>query len=135
MEIFRSASVPTRPADATTFVGPARMQPLAASEESTPVHVYRVEFDRGGRTNWHIHSGPQWLFVIAGRIRVQKWGESALEVEAGDAVLIAPNEKHWHGASPSSGGTHLAVNINFKTNWLEPVTDAEYEAAASPTRR
>jgi quercetin dioxygenase-like cupin family protein len=106
------------------------MQQLAVSEHATPVHVYRVEFGPGGRTNWHVHSGPQWLFVVQGRIRVQKWGEAPQDVERGDAVLILPNEKHWHGAFPSTGGVHLAVNINnFKTEWLEPVTDQEYEAA------
>jgi quercetin dioxygenase-like cupin family protein len=135
MEIFRSASKPTRPADNTTFVGPSRMQQLAVSSEGLPVHVYRVEFGPGGRTNWHVHSGPQWLFVLQGRIRVQKWGEAVQEVERGDAVLIGPNEKHWHGGAPAAGGIHLAVNINFKTDWLEPVNDQQYEADAAAILR
>ncbi len=36
-------------------------------------------------------------------------------------VLIPPGEKHWHGAAPGSTGTHLAVNVNAVTEWLEEV--------------
>jgi quercetin dioxygenase-like cupin family protein len=49
-------------------------------------------------------------------------------VGAGDAVVIGPGEKHWHGAAPGRTGTHLAVNVNFTTEWLEPVSDAQYRA-------
>jgi quercetin dioxygenase-like cupin family protein len=128
MEIFNGASVPFRPADVNTFVGQARVQPLALSDQGTPVHVYRVEFGPDGRTNWHVHSGPQWLLVVEGRIRVQTSGQKAQDVKAGDAVLIPAGEKHWHGAVPGTRGTHLAVNIDFTTEWLDPVSDAEYAA-------
>jgi quercetin dioxygenase-like cupin family protein len=128
MNIFRSSATPLRPVDARSFVGPAQSKLLASSDDGASVHVYRVEFDDGGRTNWHTHSGPQWLFIVEGRVRVQKWGEAAQEVETGDAVVIAPGEKHWHGAAPGARGTHLAVNLNVKTDWLEPVTAKEYDA-------
>jgi quercetin dioxygenase-like cupin family protein len=128
MNIFRGSDTPLRPADPTSFVGPAHTKLLASRDEGTPVHVYRVEFDDGGRTNWHTHSGAQWLFIVEGRVRVQKWGEAAQEVETGDAVVIAPDEKHWHGAAPGSRGVHLAVNVNAKTDWLEPVTAEQYNA-------
>ena len=117
-----------RAADAKSFAGPAETKLLASSEDATPVHVYRVEFDVGGRTHWHTHSGPQWLLIVEGRVRVQKWGEPSIEVEAGDAVVIAPGEKHWHGAAPGARGTHLAVNVNVKTEWLEAVTEEQYRA-------
>jgi quercetin dioxygenase-like cupin family protein len=128
MNIFRSSATPLRPADARSFVGPAQTKLLASSDDGAPVNVYRVEFDDGGRTNWHMHSGPQWLFIVEGRVRVQKWGEAAQEVETGDAVVIAPGEKHWHGSAPGARGTHLAVNLNLKTDWLEPVTAAQYDS-------
>ena len=128
MKVFRNQDSPMRAADATSFAGPAQTKLLASSEDATPVHVYRVEFDVGGRTNWHTHSGPQWLLIVEGRVRVQKWGEASIEVEAGDAVVIAPGEKHWHGAAPGARGTHLAVNVNVKTEWLEAVTEEQYRA-------
>jgi len=101
---------------------------VASSEEGTPVHVYRVAFSERARTHWHTHSGPQWLLVIDGRVRVQVQGHHAHDLDTGDAVVFAAGEKHWHGAAPGSHGTHLAVNINVKTDWLEPVTDEEYDA-------
>jgi quercetin dioxygenase-like cupin family protein len=127
MNIFRGSAIPLRPADAKSFVGPAQSKLLASSDDGASVHVYLVRFHEGGRTNWHTHSGPQWLFIVEGRVRVQKSGEAAQEVEAGDAVVIAAGEKHWHGAAPGARGVHLAFNVNVKTDWLEQVTAEQYD--------
>ncbi|MGC4081258.1 MAG: cupin domain-containing protein [Vicinamibacterales bacterium] len=132
MNIFRFADAPLRPADTASFVGPAQTTLLASSDEATPVHVYRVEFNAGARTNWHRHSGPQWLFVVEGRIRVQVDGQPPQDVDSGDAVVFAPGEKHWHGAVPGQRGVHVAVNVNAQTTWLEPVLDEVYEPTFDP---
>jgi quercetin dioxygenase-like cupin family protein len=126
MKIFRSADTAMQNADVHSFVGSARTKLLASADEAAAVHVYRVEFESGARTNWHTHSGAQWLLVVEGRIRAQTWGEPLQDVEAGDAVVFSPGEKHWHGAMPGARGTHLAVNVNAKTDWLEPVSDQDY---------
>jgi len=126
MRIFRNRDTSSTSADAHTFVGAAQTKLLASANDGASVYVYRVDFESGARTNWHRHSGPQWLFIVSGRIRVQLWGEPAIDVDAGDAVVIAAGDKHWHGAVPGSRGTHLAVNIDVKTEWLEPVTDGDY---------
>jgi quercetin dioxygenase-like cupin family protein len=126
MKVFRGTEVTPTIADSHSFVGHALTQKLAAADDGTPVVIYRVEFDSGARTNWHTHSGPQWLLVVEGRIRLQKWGEPAIDISAGDAAVIAPGEKHWHGATPRSRAVHLAVNINFTTEWHEAVTEQEY---------
>jgi len=128
MRIFQASDAPARPADPQTFVGPVDVQRLAEDETGVPVGVYRVAFADGGRTNWHTHSGPQWLFVVEGRIRVQREGEPAQDLSTGDAVVFGPGEKHWHGAVPGTSGTHLAVNVAVKTTWLEPVSESEYQA-------
>ena len=129
MKLFRGSESTFRVADSTSFVGPAHTKLLASSDEGTPVHVYHVQFESGARTNWHTHSGAQWLLVIEGRIRVQTEGSTPQDVESGDAVVFAPGEKHWHGAVPGSLGVHLAVNVNAQTTWLEPVSDGEYGLA------
>ena len=126
MTIFRGSETAQKPADAASFVGAATTKLLASGDEGAAVHVYRVEFSSGARTNWHSHSGPQWLLIVEGAIRVQRWGDPAIDVAAGDAVVFAPDEKHWHGAVPGSRGVHLAVNVNAQTTWLEPVTDEDY---------
>jgi quercetin dioxygenase-like cupin family protein len=128
MHIFRSAAAPANPVDPNTFSGPATVQRLAEDRTGVPVGVYRVAFDDGGRTNWHSHSGPQWLFIVKGRIRVQRQGEPPEDLTEGDAVVFAPGEKHWHGAVPGASGTHLAVNVNLQTTWMEAVSESEYTA-------
>jgi quercetin dioxygenase-like cupin family protein len=126
MKIFRTAQIPSEVGDSNTFTGDVMRQTLASDKSGTPVNVYRVAFAPGARTHWHAHDGPQWLLVTEGRIRIQKLGEPATEVMAGDAVVIQPGEKHWHGATASSPGSHLAVNVDTATNWMEPVTDEQY---------
>ena len=132
MRIFRADDSPFKTADPHSFVGSARTKLLASDEADVHVHVYHVQFADGARTNWHTHSGPQWLLVTEGRIRVQGEHGPAQDVEAGDAVLVPAGQKHWHGAVPGSRGVHLAVNVKVKTEWLEPVTDEDYKGAGVP---
>ena len=129
MKIFRAEQTPSSAGDVKTFTGDVIRTTLASDNAGTPVNVYRVDFAPGARTHWHMHDGPQWLFIVEGRIRIQKIGEPATEVVAGDAVVIQPGEKHWHGATPASRGVHLAVNVDTATQWLEPVTDEQYAGA------
>jgi quercetin dioxygenase-like cupin family protein len=127
MKIFRAAQIPSEGGDPETFTGTVERTTLASDKAGTPVNVYRVAFEAGARTHWHTHDGPQWLFIIEGRIRIQTLGEPPQEAVAGDAIVIPPGEKHWHGATPSSRGVHLAVNVKAATNWMEAVTDEQYQ--------
>jgi quercetin dioxygenase-like cupin family protein len=129
MKPFQGADAPFEPADPKNFVGRARVRRFPLVEGDHPVIVYLVEFEPGGRTNWHMHSAPQLLLVKEGRGLVQKWGERAREIAAGDAVTIEPNEKHWHGAAAGTKMAHFAVNLNLTTQWLEPVSDDQYRAS------
>jgi quercetin dioxygenase-like cupin family protein len=126
MKRFQAPDVTFEPADPKNFVGNARVKRLPMAEATM---VFLVEFEPGGRTNWHAHSAPQLLLVKEGRGLVQKWGEPVVEMSAGDAITIEPNEKHWHGAAPSSRMAHFAVNLNFTTKWFEPVSDDQYRAS------
>jgi quercetin dioxygenase-like cupin family protein len=126
MKRFLAQDVAFEPADSKNFVGNARVKRLRMAEDTT---VFLVEFEPGGRTNWHAHSAPQLLLVNEGRGLVQKWGEPIVEVTAGDAITIEPNEKHWHGAAPSARMAHFAVNLNLTTKWFEPVSDDQYCAS------
>jgi 4-carboxymuconolactone decarboxylase len=130
MKHFQGANVPFEPADPKNFVGSARVKKLPMVEDGAQsVIVYLVEFDPGGRTNWHRHSAPQLLLVKEGRGFVQKWGEPVRPIAAGDAIAIEPNEKHWHGAAPEARMAHFAVNLTLTTEWLEPVSDDQYRAS------
>jgi quercetin dioxygenase-like cupin family protein len=113
----------------TNFVGSARVKRLPMIEGGESVIVYLVDFDPGGRTNWHRHSAPQLLLVQEGHGLVQKWGEPVRAIAAGDAICIEPGEKHWHGAAPGTRMAHFAVNLTLTTEWLEPVSDDQYRAS------
>lgn len=94
------------------------------------VPIGNVTFEPCCRNNWHIHrKGGQILLVTGGHGWFQAWGEPARELHAGDVVEIPAEVKHWHGADSDSWFSHLAVEIpaaGSSTEWLEPVTDEEY---------
>lgn len=130
MKQFQSDQVAFEPVDPQNFVGAARVKKLPMVDTGgQSVIVYLVEFEPGGRTNWHRHSAPQLLLVKEGHGLVQKWGEPIRHIAAGDAVAIEPNEKHWHGAAAATGMAHFAVNLTLTTEWLEPVSDDQYRAS------
>src|SRR5215213_4494135 len=130
MRLLQGDDVRFQPADPKNFVGSARVKKLPMVEDgSQSVIVYLVEFEPGGRTNWHRHSAPQLLLVKEGRGLVQKWGEPVRAMGAGDAICIEPHEKHWHGAAPEMRMAHFAVNLTLTTEWLEPVSDNQYRAS------
>ncbi len=92
--------------------------------------IANVTFEPGCRNNWHVHhKGGQILLVTGGRGWYQEWGRPARELRAGDAVDIPPEVKHWHGAARDSWFIHIAIAVpaeGSSTEWLEPVSDADY---------
>ena len=90
-----------------------------------------VTFEPGARTAWHAHALGQTLVVTAGCGRVQRQGGPIEEIRPGDVVWIAPGEKHWHGAAPTTAMTHLAIiekSAEPSADWMEKVSDEEYLA-------
>ncbi len=111
-------------AQQSTFVGgdPQR-------EDVTDARVARLRFVAGSRSNWHFHSGGQMLMIIEGRAVTQVRGQSLREMHAGEPWYTAAGVEHWHGAHPQEDAYQFTVSVG-DTNWLEPVTDAEYLAPA-----
>jgi quercetin dioxygenase-like cupin family protein len=129
MDIHLAGSRPTRKAPKENFTGTVLQDPIISTEAPARLVVNRVSFEPGARTNWHTHPLGQTLYVIAGVGRVQTKGGPMREIRPGDVVWIPAGEKHWHGGSPTTGMTHLAMQeaLDGKTaDWMEPVTDAEY---------
>ena len=131
MKIDLAGSRPTRRAPSENFTGTVWQDPIIAAEAPARIVAARVTFEPGARTNWHSHPLGQTLYVISGIGRFQTKGEPVHEIRPGDVIWIPPNEKHWHGGSPTSGMTHIAMQESLDgnySNWVEPVTDAEYSA-------
>jgi quercetin dioxygenase-like cupin family protein len=131
MEFHASGSRPTRKGPADYFAGTVWQDPIIETPLPANLRAVRVSFEPGARTAWHTHPLGQTLYVVAGSGLVQAWGEPIRKINAGDCVYFAPNEKHWHGASPTNGMVHVAMQeaLDGKhVDWMEQVTDEQYAA-------
>ena len=128
MEIKRSGSQPSGKGQPSTL--PARCALIPCSSRPIPhASGASVTFEPGARTAWHTHPLGQTLIVTAGCGRVQRWGGPIEEIRPGDVVWIAPGEKHWHGAAPTTAMTHIAIveQLDGKSaDWMEHVSDEQY---------
>jgi quercetin dioxygenase-like cupin family protein len=130
MEIKRSGSQPSGKGPADWFTGTVRIDPLFPVKEPARAAGNNVTFEPGARTAWHTHPLGQTLIITAGCGRVQREGGPIEEVRPGDVVWFPPGEKHWHGASPTTAMTHIAIqeSLNGKpVDWLEKVSDEQYQ--------
>src|SRR3979411_1543755 len=130
MEIKRSGSQPSGAGPVDWFTGTVRIDPLFEAPEPARVRGASVTFEPGARAAWHTHPLGQTLIVIFGCGRAQREGGPIEEIRPGDVVWIPPNEKHWHGAAPTTAMTHFAIQEQFdgKTvHWMEKVGDEHYQ--------
>ena len=129
MEIKRVGSQSSTTGPTDWFTGTVRIDPLFEAPEPARVRGASVTFEAGARTAWHTHPLGQTLIVTSGVGWTQREGGSIEEIRPGDVVWFAPNEKHWHGATPSAAMTHIAVQEALEgkvVEWMEKVTDEEY---------
>ncbi len=126
MEIKRSGSQPSGKGPAEYLTGTVRVDPLFNAPDPARVLGALVTFEPAARTVWHSHPLGQTLIVTSGSGRVQLWGGPIEEIRPGDVVLIAPDEKHWHGAAATTAMTHIAIQEQLDgkvVEWMEKVSD------------
>ncbi|KQT84030.1 cupin domain-containing protein [Aurantimonas sp. Leaf443] len=129
MDITRNGSRPSARGPADWFTGAVRIDPLFSANEARRGAAARVTFEPGARTAWHTHPLGQTLIVTEGLGLVQREGGPVEEIRPGDVVWFAPDEKHWHGAGPTTAMTHIAIQEHRDgtvVEWMEPVSDADY---------
>jgi quercetin dioxygenase-like cupin family protein len=129
MNIMRAGSRPSTEGSADWFTGSVRIDPLLQSEAPARAQGAKVSFEPSARTAWHTHPLGQTLIVTDGFGLVQRDGGPIEEVRPGDVVWFSPNEKHWHGASPTTAMAHIAIQeaLDGKfVDWMEKVTDEQY---------
>ena len=128
MQITKN-SVRTNPGPSEWFTGSVYIDAVAVPSGPSRVNASSVHFTPGARTAWHTHPLGQRLIVISGFGWAQRDGGPIEEIRPGDVVSFAPKEKHWHGASPTTAVTHIAIQeaLNGKVvGWMNHVTDQEY---------
>jgi quercetin dioxygenase-like cupin family protein len=130
MDIKRSGSQPSGKGPAEYFTGTVRVDPLIQADAPARIFAASVTFEPGARTAWHTHPLGQTLIVTAGCGLVQHWGGPIEQIRPGDVVWFPPAEKHWHGATPTTAMTHIAIveHLNGKSaDWMEKVSDEQYQ--------
>jgi quercetin dioxygenase-like cupin family protein len=133
MEIRRSGAEPSGKGPSDYFTGAVRVDPLFSPPDPARVSGAHVTFEPGARTAWHTHPLGQTLIVATGLGWVQREGGPIEEIRPGDVVWFAPGEKHWHGATATTAMSHIAIQEKLNgsaVNWLEHVTDEQYQPGA-----
>ncbi len=131
MEIRRCGSQPSGKGPAAYFTGVVRIDPLLSPPDPARVAMALVTFEPGARTAWHTHPLGQTLIVTAGCGWVQRDGGPVEEIRPGDVVWFPAGEKHWHGGTPTTAMSHIAIQEKLNgspVDWLEQVSDAQYRA-------
>ncbi len=133
--ITRAGSQAPSKGPAEYFTGNVTVAPQFPANAAAPYSGHLVTFEAGARSAWHTHPAGQRLVVTAGVGRTAEWGGPVQEIKTGDVIWCPPGVKHWHGASPSTSMTHLALSgtvNNQNVVWMEKVTDTQYNAEARP---
>lgn len=129
MELKLNGSQPSARGPAEFFTGTVRIDPLFKAPAPARSAGAYVTFEPCARSHWHTHPLGQILVVTAGCGCVQNWGGPLRIIRPGDVIWTPPGEKHWHGATRNTAMTHMAIQeeLNGKmVDWLEPVTDEQY---------
>ena len=108
------------------FVGQSYLPPYFGG-------VANVTFEPRCRNNWHVHHGAvQVLICVSGKGWYQEWNKPAVPLIPGTVIAIPEGVKHWHGAAADSWMQHLAIHTQEQSGatneWLEPVSDAQYNS-------
>ena len=130
MDIKKNGSQPSGKGPEEYFSGNVRVDPLFTAPDPARVSIASVTFEPGARTAWHRHPLGQTLILTAGSGRVQRWGGKIEAINPGDVVWIPPEEKHWHGAAPTTAMTHISIveQVPGKApTWMEKVSDEQYQ--------
>jgi quercetin dioxygenase-like cupin family protein len=129
IRITRSDSLQPKKASADYFTGAVQVRELFPADDPSRTSGGKVTFEPGARSAWHTHPLGQILIVTDGTGWVQQWGGPIQEIRKGDVVRIPAGVKHWHGATPTTAMTHIAIQeqLNGKAvEWMEKVSDEQY---------
>lgn len=130
MDIHRSGSRPSGKGPEDYFTGTVRIDPVMSPPDPARVAGAWVTFEPGARTAWHTHPLGQTLIVMTGCGWVQREGGPVEEIRPGDVIYFHPGEKHWHGATPTTAMSHIAIQEKLNgspVDWMEKVSDAQYK--------
>jgi quercetin dioxygenase-like cupin family protein len=127
--VIRAGSQPSFQGSGDSFTGNVRVDPLFPASAPASFSGGLVNFAAGARAAWHTHPAGQYLLVTDGVGWTQQWGGPVVEIRSGDVVWCPPGVKHWHGATPTTTMSHIALTGTLdgkNVEWMEKVSDVEY---------
>ena len=136
IKVTRIGAQPSSTGGEQNFTGSVRVDSRFQATAPARVGGGIVTFEPGAHTAWHTHPLGQTLIVTAGKGWTQCEDGPIVEINTGDILWCPPGHKHWHGATPSTAMTHIAIQeyLDGKAvEWLEHVSDEQY-IAGSGTR-
>lgn len=136
VRVSHAGAQPSIHGAADTFTGAVRVDGLFNAAPPARVGGATVTFEPGARTAWHTHPLGQTLIVTAGVGYVQQHGGPRQEIRPGDTVWIPSHVRHWHGATATTGMTHIAIaeaEDGTAVTWAEHVSDADYAQGVEHT--
>ncbi len=131
--VVRDGSVEAEPGPAANFTGRVAVRMLTDPTPPGQAGTAMVSFSPGARSNWHTHPAGQTLYVTAGCGWTQEEGGAVARICRGDTVYVKPGVRHWHGATATTGMSHLAISETLdgkNVTWLAPVTAAQFSGPA-----
>src|SRR5437899_2469458 len=139
IRIAQSDSLKSNKGSAQYFTGSVQVQQLFPVNDPSRTSGGKVTFEAGARSAWHTHPFGQILIVTEGTGWIQQWGGPIEEIRKGDVIWIPAGVKHWHGATPNTAMTHIAIQeeLNGKAvEWMEQVpTSNTTSDHSSPERQ
>src|SRR6266516_1665966 len=129
IKITRGGSQQPSKGSAERFTGPVQIEELFPAHDPSRTSGGKVTFEPRARSAWHTHPLGQILIVTDGAGWIQQWGNPIEEIRKGDVIWIPPGVKHWHGATPNTAMTHIAIQEQLSgkaVEWMEKVTDDHY---------
>jgi quercetin dioxygenase-like cupin family protein len=131
MELKRAGMLTSIKGPESTFTGQVRVEMLNTPPAPARTSCASVTFEPGARSAWHRHPLGQTLIVTAGCGWTQCEDGPIVEIRSGDVIWCPPGHKHWHGATPTTAMTHIAIQEaldGVSVVWMDKVTDLEYMA-------
>lgn len=111
-----------------TLAGAAWQQVVVKPDGANNIQVSTVTCEAGSRNNWHVHPRGQVIMVTDGEGYYQDKGGPKRLLRKGDIVNCMPGLIHWHGATPDSKFSYIAIKKQTHhglVQWHEPVSNEE----------
>ena len=99
---------------------------ISKADSTFNYNIVVAAFEVNAKLDWHVHPDGQQLLITDGTGYYQERGKPVQVIQKGDVIKSLPGVEHWHASTPNTKCTYLAIYGGQPTQWLEKVTDEEF---------